>query len=107
MDAHFEGAEIRQIFRSVKARNLPGFGRSDDLFTAAERLAYFESFAANNEALRQAYFSDAEAVFSPPGAPASLPGADAANAGLTQEQQGILDAVLEEAMRLRSGQDLS
>ena len=104
---HFEGAEIRQIFRSVKARNLPGFGRSDDLFTAAERLAYFESFAAHNEALRQAYFSDAEAVFSPPGAPASLPGADAANAGLTQEQQGILDAVLEEAMRLRAGQGLS
>jgi hypothetical protein len=94
---HFEGPEIRRIFRAIKAADLPGFEGSADLFTASDRIAYFKTFAEQNERLRKAYFPGAEAVFDPP-APAR---ADAAQAGLTPEQQGILAAVLEEALRLR------
>jgi hypothetical protein len=94
---HFDGPEIRQIFRAVKARELPGFGGSSDLFTGAERARYLESFAEDNEALRTAYFPDEEALFDPPGG-SDVP---APKAGLTPEQQGILAAVLEEAFRLR------
>jgi hypothetical protein len=95
---HFEGPEIRRIFRAIKARDLPGFAGSADLFTASDRIAYFETFSEQNEKLRKAYFPGGEAVFDPP-APAPAR-ADAEQAGLTPEQQGILAAVMEEALRL-------
>jgi hypothetical protein len=94
---HFEGPELRTIFRAVKTQNLDGFSAKGDLFTPSERQVYCAQFGQENETLQREYFPDSTELFRPP----HVKGLQSTKIGEPAQRRALLDALLKAAFDLK------
>lgn len=94
---HFEGPELRTIFRAAKAQDLDGFSAKGDLFTPSERREYCAQFGQENETLRAIFFPDSTELFLPP----RTTGPQPREVGEPDQRRALLDALLKVAFDLK------